>query len=669
MSDAAKDYASAREEYEDKLAETPPTDEPEKSAYEAELVRLSDAVDAAEENLETETNRYLNCNVSLRAALTKYQTDIQKAQTAMSKAMDGLVDVGTGIASVSLEKQKDQKSKLDKQIEEINEELKKDDVSPDSWAELTNQRNSVTAERDKLQADIDSKRGSNDVKDAISDGADGYFSGVGDELKGYTCAGLSGYISALQSEWNLVKSDIPDNVTGDNYIDYLDGLDAATYHNTTPSGIIDAGKIGTYFLEMAAQATGIDGDFTLSGFISAAIELIKAVFDVDFVYDAQLSANLNASALLNSIPAGNTVYDVFQRLAAAISDLAVIVGIPIIGLFLKLKSFIDNIKGFFQAVIDWGRNIFEVLSQRDGELFFLSAYNTWNMPCRTDMKGSAFKMMGGKSLNDLALPTFELGGVPLIGEGASLINAIVAAISGGGADSQLMGAEMEYILVGANSEIGNQAFVFLQLYLFRLVVDAIPVILNCLIRPEVLALGAATFGIGPVVVAVLTALLEPLTDMLLLVNGKTASLIKIELNLSATGLPKFIKKITINETLKAKLKKVIGNSGVDLVTDPVPSLDGKYPWDLDYREHCFLQLWFTVTKERQLERLQNVIQMESDYYYSNIADPRYAAFDLKASNTELLTKADITIKQFMPTTFSKLSENLFSLSREQTRRY
>lgn len=86
--------------------------------------------------------------------------------------------------------------------------------------------------------------------------------------------------------------------------------------------------------------------------------------------------------------------------------------------------------------------------------------------------------------------------------------------------------------------------------------------------------------------------------------------------------------------------------------------------NFNYREYCFIILLLTVTKEEQIARLQNFIQMETLYHYEK--EEASYTFDLRKSHTYLKIEVNANIKQMLP---SLADSSLYSIKREQYRGY
>ena len=84
----------------------------------------------------------------------------------------------------------------------------------------------------------------------------------------------------------------------------------------------------------------------------------------------------------------------------------------------------------------------------------------------------------------------------------------------------------------------------------------------------------------------------------------------------------------------------------------------------NYRKYCFLLMLVSVTKDQQLVRLKNLIQMETLYHYNKAGSE--AVFDLNKSYTYLETNVTADVKQLMP---SLIDSSVFHVTRQQFRGY
>jgi hypothetical protein len=220
------------------------------------------------------------------------------------------------------------------------------------------------------------------------------------------------------------------------------------------------------------------------------------------------------------------------------------------------------------------------------------------------------------------------------------------------------GAELEYVLTGGFSEIGNQFTVFLELYILRFLIDAICLLPNA----EVHALAGGTGPLAPIVYIV-ELFGEPLTDVLLLVNGEAAPLVKTKFHLTPSGLVPFVTKFVHGAVLGAgkeqQVKDKINTISLDqfgFIGEAVSS-DGLL--QMSYRDHCLALLLITVRRSKQVARIADIVQMEGSYHYD-------FTFKLREAYTFVSASADAKVKQFMP---SIMPESLFNRTAVQYRGY
>jgi len=84
----------------------------------------------------------------------------------------------------------------------------------------------------------------------------------------------------------------------------------------------------------------------------------------------------------------------------------------------------------------------------------------------------------------------------------------------------------------------------------------------------------------------------------------------------------------------------------------------------NYKDYCLVLLLLTVTKEQQVARLANLIQMETLCYYEN--QEKDYTFDLRKSYSYLYAQVDANVVQMMP---SLADSSLFTVERDHYRGY
>jgi len=102
------------------------------------------------------------------------------------------------------------------------------------------------------------------------------------------------------------------------------------------------------------------------------------------------------------------------------------------------------------------------------------------------------------------------------------------------------------------------------------------------------------------------------------------------------------------EGLTSSLLSAFGETTDDFNYQQVlnPNEKLKERFRLNYRKHCFFLLLLTVTKEQQLARIKNLIQMETLYHYKKKG--KEYTFDLRNSYTHLKATVDFDVQQMLP---------------------
>ena len=125
----------------------------------------------------------------------------------------------------------------------------------------------------------------------------------------------------------------------------------------------------------------------------------------------------------------------------------------------------------------------------------------------------------------------------------------------------------------------------------------------------------------------------------------------------------------MKERAKGKTKaKPIGNVQRQLKSE------GQQAWEkykksfftFEYREYCYLLLSLTVNEPEFLNRLANLIETETKYYYSTCEADKSHGFTLSHAYTNISVSVNANINQMLP---SLLSADIFRISRENYRGY
>jgi hypothetical protein len=177
---------------------------------------------------------------------------------------------------------------------------------------------------------------------------------------------------------------------------------------------------------------------------------------------------------------------------------------------------------------------------------------------------------------------------------------------------------------------------------------------------------AAGAGMLAPVVYIVELFGEPLTDVLLLVNGEKAPLVKTKFHLTPSGLVPFVEKFVHGGMLSADTKQRVRDKVNTISLNQFGYIGGMSGSDgflqMTYRDHCLALLLITVRGSQQVARIANIAQMEGSYHYRNHS----FTFKLAEAYTFVQASADTKIKQFMP---SVMPENLFNNTAVQYRGY
>ncbi len=365
-------------------------------------------------------------------------------------------------------------------------------------------------------------------------------------------------------------------------------------------------------LDIAGELLGISGLY--DGNLDAAIDPSCLHTNTSVSYSATFSMNSLTDLL-----------DACRSFGEGITSLNILEAIK--GLVKLMKSIAE----FFIAILAWVgetvMNLFVFATMGPKEWYnsiLLYGYGAYNLPNRTNYNSGntisgfsydeIYQLAGGR--NQEPTLTGSLDKLSTIGNTA-------------GSARMFKGAEAEYVIVGSPSELMNQSTVFFNLYLIRLALDIGPVLRNA----EVSSI-AALAGPGAWVVKLAIIIAEPMLDLIILVNGGKTHLIKKTVYLSYSGMVILQQELVgvsgIAENLQEKLKDTIVAKNGD------PEKKGLF--EASYTEHLMILMLLKVNQETFIQRVQNLIQMETAE-----KNKGSCAFDLDRAYTYLYTDAQYTL--------------------------
>lgn len=384
--------------------------------------------------------------------------------------------------------------------------------------------------------------------------------------------------------------------------------------------------------------------------ISALMEVANDLLGISGVYNTALNSNVGSSYIYASQTMSFTSNAMITSITSLISECEnfseEIENLNKIELLKAVGELLVAVASFVLSIITWIAetlvNLVVFIASGPTEWYnslLLYGYGIYNCPNRTTFKDGEsisgyeykdiFVMAGGQNNGTLSGTLEDLGELN---------------DSTGGSDQMFKGAEGEYLLVGSKSEIMNQSATFLNIFLFRLALNLYPVLKSHEVATMSAAAGPAAWAITIAIV-----LIEPLIDTIILVNSGDVSLFKGTANnplyCTPSGIPSLITDATgiagLGDGLTDRLNDVIeSNLGA-------PSSGG---FKVSYSEHLLLLMVLSVDQTTYLQRMQNLIQMETACNYKNDY-----AFSL--SKTYTYVESDITYTLNPMFSIDALTEN------------
>lgn len=365
------------------------------------------------------------------------------------------------------------------------------------------------------------------------------------------------------------------------------------------------------------------------------LNLIGQIMNLSGVYDASLNSVVTSSVLYNSNVAkdisANLILDSMTMIVNSGNDFITLVkeGHGIKAVIVGLRDLLVAIGEFLAAIVTWSwntlTNLITLAASGPNEMYnslLLYGYSVYNLPNRVSIDGGktlfgygysdVFSLAGGVYTKSLT------GGLGHIG---SLSNNVT------GSDTMFKGAEGEYVLIGSNNEIQNQAGTFMELYMLRLLLNLRPVL-----KDVQLSSIAALAGPMSWVVKVAAVIVEPMLDCILLVNGRKVYFWKNNIWLSYSGVNCLVQELLACANISAGFTDMIKGAIQD--TQGLAEMNGKF--SMDYNENLMLLMVVSLDQTRYLERLQNVIQMEGLKKYNN-------NFSLDKTYTMVKAEVDYTL--------------------------
>lgn len=403
--------------------------------------------------------------------------------------------------------------------------------------------------------------------------------------------------------------------------------------------------------------------------LSKLLNIVKSMFDLDVFYDPELNAFVDITSdqsggyqsFLTAV--GNLFQDI-EDFGEALGDWDVYEALD------AMKNMFTHIKEMLEAIFEIVDNMLTSLLELGEaalsgdvralyEKVLISGYMTHNLPNRTNASYTTYEGEGNVTMLNLtgqALTGFKYDNIarPALyaGQDATLeatgnktkLQQLASFIrnlqAGHGQDKMFMGAELEYIRAGTNSEIVNQTICFMDLYFLRILLD-LPSIFT---SAEVTAIAGAA-NIAAWVVYILYIIAEPFLDTIILVNGGEVHLVRGYCWMTPSGIDEFINAFTQVTIANEKLRDQISGT----LKDSMESFADSYgqasqstsvsAMPMTYDSYILLILFIYVDSDMQIQRLQDLIKLETAQYYRNNG----GSFSMYKTYTSIEISGDLTI--------------------------
>lgn len=380
------------------------------------------------------------------------------------------------------------------------------------------------------------------------------------------------------------------------------------------------------------------------------VKVAKGLFDLDVFFDSDLNAFVDIADVEDS--GYQEFLEAVGKMLTAAEDFSSS-GLNIFKALKAMKDMFTSIFDLMDAVMSIAGDMISGLLDLAGsavrgdvrdlyENMLISGYMVHNLPCRTNY---------AQGLSGEGLTGFDYSKIPTVdgsqssagGTFQELAGLIDSLQAGKGKDKMFVGAELEYIRAGTNSELANQIFCFFDIYFLRLVLGLPGVFMDT----EVTTLAAST-TIAAWIVYIIYIILEPFCDTVLLVNGASVPIVKTDCWLSGSKISDFLGKladVTMSDELKNTVEGFVNdNAGTSdsSTREMSASFDPTDLLEVDYPSHMLIILMAFVTDELQIERLSDIMELEAKKYYTD----KGGSFKMNKTYSAVQVSADVTFNAF-----------------------
>ncbi len=626
----------------------PPADE--EGASDDSLIQLEATYDQAK-------SEYISAITKFREKMKEYQqcvADVLDNMSALVKNARGVYESdGTFKNAVA-----NAADAMNTDIQELDQKIAS--AAEDKRGELLKQKKTLQEQRDSLKAN--DKTIVSTTKAAV----DSLQESFNDNLKFYDKTACSDVVSRLDTCKKNVES-LSVSLLESNYEYKENEFYLGNWNICVSVGISVIEKL-------------VDGKFEeIISLIKAASAAIQNLFTTNIIYDGSLNTVVSADMLeLDRESGWLDVMYALQKLSDDLNGFEQHTG-GILSVLVRIKNIILDAMHMVQAIVKVIsgmvvraiESVAEIKQGKAGEKILISEYITKSMANRTNYASGSdlftgYKFSKVKFIEEQEIASYKTDQ----NNNLSGMIKVLKSMSESGEHKIFCGAELEYILIGSSSEIANQSAVFLQIYFMRLLLDVVPIIMDREVQAMATACGAASLGIGTVVVYIVELFVQPLIETISITNGSDIDLWNTVIYLTPSGvvcaLGRFTKfKLTDGQakqlkTSFAKVSDISNQINMKSLLKNKAKDDGGYKWDYD--NYCFVLLMLTGESTTAMHRLANIMNMEAAAYYGD------KKFDIRESYTSVTGTASGNYQIILP--FDHLSDTGFgNVKKSRARSY
>lgn len=583
---------------------------------------LKRELQAAQEELKVTENNLSEAKKSFTIAKTEYSTSIETVikcldtyQENGDQVMEDVESLLTSAVDLGFQIEETNASNKQKQ-EELKEEKKKLEKKYNSTEDIQlkeQYQESIQKMEEQIQDFEASGKSIAGSGEAAKGEVSSYAKDIQESMKGYKKEKLGQYVKDLIEIKRRLKELNSSSLTANST------LDKSLYYIALQDGFLTSNSIQILMDTLKEKIMGGSVQELLDAFGSG----LRALFKTNLFYDTRLTSFLEEDTGIGTSDMELMIQD-FSKLIDLLDGTASVVPlVTLVNVAFHLNEIVQTVISLTKHFVDFLSGIAtraivavsEILSEQCGDKILVDEYLLKTCSNRLDIEDDG--EMGGKnpftgySFANVKFAKHD-NQLPIIG-GIESLKQLFEESKNGGTDIMFSGAEAEYILTGGRSEACNQATVFFQIYLVRLILDSGKVFTDA----EVNTIAAAA-TICSFVVKLLYFFTEPLIDTILIVNDSSVPLLKKVVYLTPSGISSLVKQVVNLGLSTEDQNKLVNDAGRICKVNPAAVKeigdDGKgIKWK--YENYLFVLMLLSLDNKTAMERFDNLVCLEAKAHY------------------------------------------------------